>query len=127
MWDIKICRVNPPYLHVLLGIVKKHNDFLEDQLHAIDIEIAKEIASSKAVLGSSVFDRYVGQLRTHKKKITTLTELQQKMGQEGQDWTEKQRQSASSKIKKLQIESKIQPKLHKHSGPMISSLQKTLK
>ena len=33
--DIELSNVCPPYLHILLGIVKKHHDLLEQECHAI--------------------------------------------------------------------------------------------
>ena len=44
LWPVSISRVCPPYLHVLLGVVKKHNDLLEDDCHNIDLQIAEDLA-----------------------------------------------------------------------------------
>ena len=51
----------PPYLHILLGLVKKHHDLLEAATHSIDLEIADEKAKGSAQLTDSVFDRFVQQ------------------------------------------------------------------
>ena len=58
---IQIC---PPYLHILLGLVKKQHDLLESKTHAIDRELADEIARSNTKLGNTVFELYVQQRRT---------------------------------------------------------------
>ena len=49
LWDIEISYVCPPYLHILLGIVKKHHDLLEAECDAFDQKIAKEIAKTDYV------------------------------------------------------------------------------
>ena len=46
--DINISHVCPPYLHILLGIVKKHNDLLEERVHQVEEQIAEEISLSRA-------------------------------------------------------------------------------
>ena len=46
LWDITVSSVCPPYLHILLGVVNKHHDFLEDACNKIDFEIAKLLAAS---------------------------------------------------------------------------------
>ena len=42
LWKISIQNVCPPYLHILVGIVKKHHNLLERDLHEVDLEIAKK-------------------------------------------------------------------------------------
>ena len=37
VWHISINHVCPPYLHILLGIVKCHPDMLEKECHCIDL------------------------------------------------------------------------------------------
>ena len=40
--DIHISHVCPPYLHILLGIVKKHHDLFENDLHELDLALAND-------------------------------------------------------------------------------------
>ena len=47
IWDIELTHVAPPYLHLLLGIVKKHHDILERDCHYIDKQIAQSLAKEK--------------------------------------------------------------------------------
>ena len=39
--DIELDQVAPPYLHILLGITKKHHDLLEEQCNCLDKEISE--------------------------------------------------------------------------------------
>ena len=41
LWNIGLSHACLPYLHILLGIVKKHHDIFEQELHQIDIELAE--------------------------------------------------------------------------------------
>ena len=47
IWDIELTHVAPPYLHLLLGIVKKHHDLLERDCHCIDKQIAQSLAKEE--------------------------------------------------------------------------------
>ena len=44
--NIELDHVAPPYLHILLGITKKHHDLLEDECHSLDKLIGQSLASS---------------------------------------------------------------------------------
>ena len=59
IWEIPVRQVCPPYLHILLGIVKRHHDLLEDECYQIDKFIAVDIARSNVALTKSKFDLYV--------------------------------------------------------------------
>ena len=39
VWNVNLKNVCPPYLHVLLGVVKRHHDLLEKDGHNIDLMI----------------------------------------------------------------------------------------
>ena len=74
LWPIGILRVCPPYLHILLGIVKKHHDLLKDDCHVIDLQIAEEMAKAdentteeEECQNISLFNKYVNKLREIKK------------------------------------------------------------
>ena len=47
VWHTSINHVCPPYLHVLLGIVKRHHDMLEKQCHSVDLEITDILANRR--------------------------------------------------------------------------------
>ena len=47
IWDIELTHVAPPYLHIVLGIVKKHHDLLEEECHKLDIDIALNLKEPK--------------------------------------------------------------------------------
>jgi hypothetical protein len=44
IWEIEPSHVAPPYLHLLLGIVKKHHDLLEEKCHYLDTQLALSLA-----------------------------------------------------------------------------------
>ena len=70
--DIELEQVVPPYLHILLGVVKKHHDLLEADCHSLDKEIAKK--SSKHSLRSTAFK--------HIRCISTTCETFENVGEE---------------------------------------------
>ena len=43
----------PPYLHILLGIVKRHHDMLEKECHSIDLQIADVLANRREKVDES--------------------------------------------------------------------------
>ena len=47
VWHISINHVCPPYLHILLGIVKRHHDMLEKECHSIDLQITDVLANRR--------------------------------------------------------------------------------
>jgi hypothetical protein len=68
--DVKLLYVCPPYLHILLGIIKLHNDLLENDSHEIDKAIAIEMAEeSKPPTADSLFATYVKKL--HRLRLAT--------------------------------------------------------
>ena len=78
MWDVKINQVCPPYLHILLGIVKKHHYLLENELHKIDLQIAEDISLTKAKLDQMLFHQYIGELRRREYCLIHYASLGQK-------------------------------------------------
>lgn len=44
VFQIELDHVCPPYLHIVLGIVKKHHSLLEDKCHELDEKIAQHLA-----------------------------------------------------------------------------------
>lgn len=44
IFHIELDHVCPTYLHIVLGIVKKHHSLLEEQCHQLDQKIAKHLA-----------------------------------------------------------------------------------
>lgn len=44
IFHIELDHVCPTYLHIVLGIVKKHHSLLEEQCHQLDNKIAKHLA-----------------------------------------------------------------------------------
>jgi hypothetical protein len=61
--NVALENVTPPYLHLLLGIVKKHHSLLEKACQDIDEAIAREMAkNSERPEEDTVFAQYVDSL-----------------------------------------------------------------
>ena len=69
----------PPYLHILLGIVKKQHDLLEAATHKIDLQIANDIAEQSTELGEGVFDKFVKGRRVILEQRQKLIHLKQQL------------------------------------------------
>lgn len=132
LWDIKINHVCPPYLHILLGIVKKHHDLLEQECNQLDIKVAKELARSNYKTEDELFDKYIKSVRDWLKKLDKLKYNKQQLIVK----MEKERKSPEMKKMKadlVNIENEItvvrekQPKLNVNSGPISSHLEVILK
>ena len=52
--NIQLDSVSPPYLHILLGIVLKHHNLLEDTTHMLDSQIANQKSEFLTPLCESV-------------------------------------------------------------------------
>ena len=76
--EVDLNQVAPPYLHILLGVVKKHHDLLERDCHSLDQQIAKVMAQSDAKIDdlSASFQLYVEQLKQKEKKQRRIRMLQ---------------------------------------------------
>ena len=64
--------VCPPYLPILLGIVKKHHVLLEKDLHEVDLEKAREIEMSKVKIDNTLFYKCMQNLGSHRKLINDV-------------------------------------------------------
>ena len=138
LWPVSVWRVCPPYLQILLGVVKKHNDLLEDDCHNIDLQIAKEQAemdTPEPVVNISLFDEYVSKMR----RVRKLTEdnlkkkKEYKFEKKNDELQPKQKDELLKALKSTiqQQQSMIntlleEATLHKLSGPVTSHLDKVL-
>ena len=133
VFEIKIKQVCPPYLHILLGIVKRHHDLLEDECHLIDKAIGRDKAKLSANLTDTQFHQYVKKC----KKIIDLKNLRTSVVQRLERDHDKiplrnlltWKQTQLSKIADLdtQIEkAKKAATLDKLSGPVTSNLETVL-
>ena len=133
IWDIPVRQVCPPYLHILLGIVKRHHDLLEDACHSLDLSVAIDKARSNMVLTNSKFDMYVQEwrdiysLKRERQTIVTLLET----GYDDVPLAQLSNWEAQQRSKILKIDKKIEEKkakayLDKLSGPVTAHLEKLL-
>ena len=60
VWDIELTHVSPPYLHILLGVVKKHHLLLEQACHDLDQRIGKELGKEIMIQNTTCtpFEKY---------------------------------------------------------------------
>ena len=57
---LQIC---PPYLHILLGIVKKHHDLMELECHNLDELVAVDVALHTEEINDTLYHRYLKQVK----------------------------------------------------------------
>ena len=64
VWNIPLRQVCPPYLHILLGIVKKHHEMLESACHDLDLKIAEDLAqTSDQIDETTKYGSFIATLR----------------------------------------------------------------
>ena len=138
LWPVSISRVCPPYLHVLLGVVKKYNDLLEDDCHNIDLQIAKdqaEMDTPEPVMNISLFDEYVSIMRRVRKITEDILKKKKeyKFEKKNDELQPKQKKELLKVLKSTiqQQQSMVdtlleEATLHKLSGPVTSHLDKVL-
>ena len=54
-----------------MGIVKKHNDLLEEKVHEVEIH-AEEISLSRVKLKTTLYHNYIQDLRTFRRNLNRL-------------------------------------------------------
>ena len=74
--SIPVSAICPPYLHILLGVIKKHHDLLEQECHKIDLDIAIDKAKQPGTLSRELFERYVAHMKEKAKLETKLARLE---------------------------------------------------
>lgn len=77
--SIPVNTICPPYLHILLGITKKHHDLMEAQCHQIDLSLAIDQAKQGGTLSGQLFDRYVSSMKEKVKLETKISKLESKI------------------------------------------------
>ena len=114
--NIEINKCVPPYLHILLGIVKKHHDLLEKECYDIDKYIAYNIASRKIYPQdtSSAFLKIV-------EKVTPLAQDKKKFNGKTDNVSIKNTENIMKKIREVVDE------LPPLSGPVTAGLDNALK
>ena len=74
--DIALQQVNPPYLHLKLGIVKKHHELLEKDYHTLDEKIAQSPTLSELSSTSPAFQNYVKQSAELRQKESDRAQIE---------------------------------------------------
>ena len=138
LWSVPVARVCPPYLHILLGVVKRHHDLLEDECNKVDVMIGEEKAKEQAtepVINATLYDEYVMKLRRANMISDDLAKNKQEYAFEEKDreLAPEDRQALLQHIEQTiaiqqQTIDKLsqEAKLHKLSGPVASNLDRVL-
>ena len=103
IWGIELDHVTPPQLHILLGLVKKHHDILEDDCHNLDKQLAMNMARKGTLPKED--DNINPDFRTSVMQIKSI------MQKHPAAWLEK--------IKEVEV-------FDKKSGPITQNLEKVL-
>ncbi len=130
----------PPYLHLLLGIIKKHHELFEYLCHVLDQKIAAELAKERSPLQDTPFEVYVEQLKKMNSLPTYIKQLEKEILtttediNDEEDATElrglksqlarlkKDKSNAEKELKKVE-----DPSLKIGHGPIAGSLDHILK
>ena len=125
-----------PYLHIMLGIVKKHHDLLELDCHSLDLEIAKDIARRDTGLSNTLYDQFVEGIRTKYELERKIAELKNKCEDLEDNCSLATLASGKGKLKRtqLQLEGKRKEldslcasvKLPDGAGPVATNLDNVL-
>ena len=72
------CQCLPSFLHIVLGIVKKHGDLLEAACHGLDKQIAKEHAEEDKTYSGNIplFKEYIMKLQKIRRMTQAMHQLE---------------------------------------------------
>ena len=76
IWDIQLTQTAPPYLHLLLGIVKKHQDLLENDCHRLDMEIALNLKTDIDLKNHNTTSYFRSYVRSLEEEIKLREKMQ---------------------------------------------------
>ncbi|XP_070178247.1 uncharacterized protein [Littorina saxatilis] len=140
LFDLQLTQVAPPYLHILLGIVKKHHVLLEHECHKLDKTIAAVLVKESEVDFSGMtkpFEEFVKALKDindeEKKKQHFETQLVflQEDDFHSTDSYNKKRAELQDDINKTYDSAETQRRqlseLQLLAGPVTSNLDQVLK
>ena len=105
VWNIQLRQVCPPYLHILLLIVKKHHQMLESACHDLDLKIAEDLAQTSDQIDETT--KYGSFIATLRKKIKLEKKIQKKEHRQHEmhgctDQEKTKLETLKRKLKKLQ-------------------------
>jgi hypothetical protein len=120
LWMVDLDQVCPPYLHILLGVTKRHHEMLEAECHVIYKLIAIEMSKTVMELLDTPFETYVRRLRHLNKMEMRRRQLLQ---QTRDDKITSKLQSTETEIR----ETKAVAKLNTLEGPVVCYLNFILK
>ncbi|GFO28210.1 amine oxidase [Plakobranchus ocellatus] len=122
--DISLPNVSPPYLHILLGVVKKHHELLEQAAHSIDESLCQLTEDQLTDLGKLV-KQYGGEWKTKQDMEEKLTLVKSCVTLSD---TAEQKLTYSKEAEKLEIRiGSLEPQALKlRSGPIAHSLDSIL-
>ena len=128
-----------PYLHILLGITKKHHELQEMACHNLDIEIAIDAAKNNTEIGHAHFDKYIKGQKELNKLQTKKHNLEDRLHDMHHDSDDlslaqiatnmKRKDKLCERIAALDtkiISLKAKLNLEPGSGPLSNNMEKTL-
>lgn len=115
VWDIQLDHIAPPYLHILLGLVKKHHDLLAEEVHELDQKIAVDLAREK-------HPRMHGMTEGFKLKVRELRNRPKKMANpwKGLKPFTKHQGPVAQRLNKVLKDHKITPQAY-YSGAFVGN------
>ena len=126
--DIELDHVCPPYLHILLGVVKKHHDMLDKHCQELDEQLAENVALGRRLTceADDLSQAFVSRVKVYKKinaHAETLAELNAQA--RAHDSPDVQQQIEKQKKAISDIKETSTP-LPPRGGPLAAHLENTL-
>ena len=102
VWNIPLPQVCPPYLHILLGIVKRHHETLQPACHDLDLKIAEDLAQTSDQIDETI--KYGSFVATLRKKIKLEKKIQKREHRQHgmQGYTNQEKKKASDSEEKAE-------------------------
>ncbi|XP_067667443.1 uncharacterized protein [Haliotis asinina] len=133
LFPVHINRVCPPYLHILLGVVKKHHVMLERECHELDLLIGGHALMTEEESPDAEFGEYILRSREiqkrekkEKKLSTLLEEMEDNTPLAHLELQENKLQETLKKLRKNISRKTQENKLKERKGPVTSNLDKLL-
>ena len=108
IWDIEVEQVAPPYLHIVLGVVRKTIVAMEKECHKLDLEIAKNLKP-----GSNM-KSFTEEYRCYVRKCNEIEETERQL----RKYKQRQQKRKQAKQAILLAELKGKHRLEHRKGPV---------
>ena len=123
-------QICPPYLHILLGVTRKHHTLLENECHRLDQKLSQEVAAGKTKLEDDNFsEAFLNVVELQKKMQKGKDKIARLNVQARNDKTpelQQQIKQAKEALGTIKSKAKANP-LPLLAGPLVANLDNTLK